>query len=106
MHSENYVITVLHLPPHVEVGKNTSTVIPASRKRRRTGNLVVSDETVKYGYESSAILTTDRLHSKLRTRPRFREGAPTRRAKKLSGTSQDKTKSDHGPQSGARHHSI
>jgi hypothetical protein len=48
--------------PHVEAGKNTSTVIPASRKRLREGNPVVSDETVMYGYESSATLTTDRLN--------------------------------------------
>jgi hypothetical protein len=32
--------------PCVEAGKNTSTVIPASRKRRRKGNPVVSGETV------------------------------------------------------------
>jgi hypothetical protein len=32
--------------PRVEAGKNTSTVIPASRKRRREGNPVVSGETV------------------------------------------------------------
>jgi hypothetical protein len=50
--------------PRVEVGKNTSTVIPASRKRRQEGNPVVSDETVMYGYESFATLTTDRLHCK------------------------------------------
>jgi hypothetical protein len=49
-----------------EADKNTSTVIPASRKRRRKGNAVVSDETVMYGYESSATLTTDRLHYKYR----------------------------------------
>jgi hypothetical protein len=30
----------------VEAGKNSSTVIPASRKRRQKGNPVVSDETV------------------------------------------------------------
>jgi hypothetical protein len=30
----------------VEAVKNTSTVIPMSRKRRRKGNPVVSDETV------------------------------------------------------------
>jgi hypothetical protein len=42
--------------PRVEAGKNTSTVVPESRKRRRNGNLVVSDETVMYGYESSTIL--------------------------------------------------
>jgi hypothetical protein len=35
--------------PHVEAGKNTSTVIPASRKRRREGNPVVSGETVPAG---------------------------------------------------------
>jgi hypothetical protein len=34
----------------------------------------VSDETVMYGYESSATLTTDRLHYKLQTRPLVREG--------------------------------
>jgi hypothetical protein len=43
----------------VEAGKNSSTVIPASRKRRRKGNPVVSDETIMYGYESSGTLTTD-----------------------------------------------
>jgi hypothetical protein len=32
--------------PRVEAGKNSSTVIPASRKRRRKGNPVVSGETV------------------------------------------------------------
>jgi hypothetical protein len=30
----------------VEAGKNTSTVIPASRKRRQKGNPAVSGETV------------------------------------------------------------
>jgi hypothetical protein len=35
-----------YLKPHVEVGKNTSTVIPASCKRRQKGNPVVSGETV------------------------------------------------------------
>jgi hypothetical protein len=58
----------------VEAGKNTSIVIPASRKRRQKRNPVVSDETVMYGYESSATLTTDRLHYKLQTRPLVREG--------------------------------
>jgi hypothetical protein len=52
----------VHKIPRVEAGKNTSTVIPASRKRRQKGNLVVSDETVMYGYETSATLTTERLH--------------------------------------------
>jgi hypothetical protein len=32
--------------PSVEAGKNTSTVIPATRKRRQKGNPVVSGETV------------------------------------------------------------
>jgi hypothetical protein len=32
--------------PRVEAGKITSTVIPASRKRRQEGNTVVSGETV------------------------------------------------------------
>jgi hypothetical protein len=45
--------------PRVEAGKNTSSVIPASRKRRRRGNPVVSNETAMYDYESSATLTTD-----------------------------------------------
>jgi hypothetical protein len=40
--------------------------------RRRKGNPVVSDETMMYGYESSATLTTDRLHYKLQTRPLVR----------------------------------
>jgi hypothetical protein len=43
----------LHFP-RVEEGKDTSTVIPASRKRRREGNPVLSSETLMYGYESSA----------------------------------------------------
>jgi hypothetical protein len=40
------LITIL---PRVEAGLNTSTVVPASRKRRQKGN-AVSDETVKYSY--------------------------------------------------------
>jgi hypothetical protein len=59
--------------PRVEASKNTSTVIPASRKRRQKGNPVVSGETVMYGYESSATLTTHRLYYKLQTRPLVRE---------------------------------
>jgi hypothetical protein len=78
--------------PRVEADKNTSTVIPANRKRRRKGNPVVSDETVMYGYRFSATLTTDRLHYKLQTRPLVREGAPRRRAKKFSGKSKVKSK--------------
>jgi hypothetical protein len=76
--------------PRVEAGKNTSTVIPASRKRRRKGNPVASGETVMYGYECSATLTTDRLHYKLQTRTLVREGAPRRRAKQLSGKRKEK----------------
>jgi hypothetical protein len=59
--------------PRVKAGKNTSTVIPASRKRLQKGNPVVSDETVMYGYESSATLTTNILHNKLQTSPLVRE---------------------------------
>jgi hypothetical protein len=55
-----YTAAVFLEVPCVEAGKNTYTVFPASRKRRRNGNPVVSDETVMYGYESSATLTTDR----------------------------------------------
>jgi hypothetical protein len=32
--------------PSVEAGKNTSTVIPVSRKRRQKGNPIVSGETM------------------------------------------------------------
>jgi hypothetical protein len=35
--------------PRVEAGKNTSTLILASRKRRQKGNPVVSGETVSEG---------------------------------------------------------
>jgi hypothetical protein len=82
----------------VEVGKNTSTVTPASRKRRRKGNPVVSDETVMYDYKPSGTLTTDRLHHKLQTRPLVREDAPRRIAKQFSGKSKESVKSGHGPQ--------
>jgi hypothetical protein len=91
---------VQHSDPRVEAGKNTCTVIPASRKRRQKGNPVVSDETVMYGYESSATLTTDRLDYKLQTRPLVREGAPRRRAKQFSDKRKEKVKSGHGPQTG------
>jgi hypothetical protein len=74
-----------YICPRVEAGRNTSAVIPASRKRRREGNPVVSEETVMYGYESSATLATDRLQYKLQTRPLVREGAPRRGAKQFSG---------------------
>jgi hypothetical protein len=94
------------LIPRVEAGKNTSTVIPASRKRRRKGNPVVSDEIVMYGYESSATLTTDRLQYKSQARPLVRDGAPRRRAKQLSGKIKGKVKSGHGPQRGARHEDV
>jgi hypothetical protein len=87
--------------PRVEAGKDSSTVIPASRKRRRIGNL--SDETVMYGYEFSATLTTDRLHYKLQARALVREGAPRRKAKQFSGKRKGKQKSGHVLQKGARH---
>jgi hypothetical protein len=38
-----------------------------------------------YGYESSATLTTDRLHYKLQTSPLAREGATRGKAKQFSG---------------------
>jgi hypothetical protein len=78
-------------------GCNTSTVIPASRKRRQKGNPVVSDETVMYANESSATLTTDRLHYKLQTRPLVREGAPRRRAKQLPAKGRKKQNLVTGP---------
>jgi hypothetical protein len=43
-----------------------------------------------YGYESSATLTTDRMHYKLQTRLLVREGAPRRRAKQFSGKEKKK----------------
>jgi hypothetical protein len=89
--------------PRVEAGKNTSTVIPESRKRRWKGHPVVSDETVMYGYESSVTLTTDRLHYKLQISLLIREGAPRRTAKKFSGKRKEKQKFGHGLQRGARH---
>jgi hypothetical protein len=71
----------------VEAGKNTSTVIPASRRK---GNPVVLDETVIYGYESSATLTTDRFHYKLQTRPLVREGAPRLRTMQFPNKRREK----------------
>jgi hypothetical protein len=53
-------------------------------------NQVVSDETVMYGYESYATLTTYRLHYKLQTRPLVRKGAPRGRGKQLSWKRKDK----------------
>jgi hypothetical protein len=94
------------LEPSLEAGKNTSTVIPASRKRRRNGNPVVSGEIVMYGYESSTTLITDRLHYKLQTYPLVREGAQRRRAKQLSGKRMEKEKYGHGPQRGTRHQDM
>jgi hypothetical protein len=55
--------------------KLTSTSVgPASRKRRQKGN-TVSDETAKYGYWSFNDLTSECRHSKLQTHPLVREGA-------------------------------
>jgi hypothetical protein len=64
-----YYKVCIPVVPRVEAGKNTSTVTPANRKRRQKGNRVVSDETLmyEYGYESSATLTTNRLHYKLQS---------------------------------------
>jgi hypothetical protein len=76
--------------PRVESGKDTSTVIPASGKRRRKGNPVVLDEAVMHGYESSATLTTDGLHYELQTCPLVREGVPIRRTKQFSGKRKEK----------------
>jgi hypothetical protein len=42
-------VTLTEKEPRVEVGYNTSTVVPASCKRRQKGN-TVSDEMVEYGY--------------------------------------------------------
>jgi hypothetical protein len=92
--------------PRVEAGKNTSIVIPVSRKRRQKGNPVVSDETVMYVYETSATLTTDRLHYKLQTCSLVRKNAPRRRAKQFSSKRKEKVKFGHGPQRGARHQDI
>jgi hypothetical protein len=89
--------------PRMEAGKNTSTVIPASRKRRQKRNPVVSDETVMFGFESSVTLTTDTLHYKSQSGPLVREGAPRRRAKQFPGKIKEKVKSGHGSQRGARH---
>jgi hypothetical protein len=71
--------------PRVEAGSNTSTVLPASRKGRRKGNPLVSDETVMYGYESSATLTTDRLHYKLQAGPLVREAPKNEEQSKRKG---------------------
>jgi hypothetical protein len=83
----------------VEAGYKTSTVIPASRKRRQKGNPVVSDVTVMYCYESSATLTTGKLHYKLQTRQR---GHPKTKRKAIVRQQKGKEKSGHGPQRGAR----
>jgi hypothetical protein len=45
-----------------------------------------------YSYDSSATLTTDRLHYKLQTRPLIREGAPRRTTKQLSGKRKENRK--------------
>jgi hypothetical protein len=77
-------------------GKNTSTVIPASRRRRRKGNPVVSNETVMYNYESSVTPITDRLHYKLQTRPLIREGPQDEEQSNFSAKQKEKVKSCHG----------
>jgi hypothetical protein len=45
-----------------------------------------------YGSESSATLTTDRLHYKLQIRPLVREGAPRQRVQQISGKTKGKSK--------------
>jgi hypothetical protein len=85
---------------------NTSTVIPASRKRLRKGNPVVSDETVMFANEFFTTLTTERLHYKLQTRPLVREGASRQRAKQFSSKRKEKVNSSHGPRRGAQHQDI
>jgi hypothetical protein len=91
----------VYIRPYVEAGKNTSTVIPASRKRRRKGNPAVSDETVMNSYESSAPLNTDSLYYKLQTLPLVREGTPKMKSKTIVQQKRGKVKSSHGPQRGA-----
>jgi hypothetical protein len=59
-----------------------------------------------YGYESSATLTTDRLHYKLQTRPLFREGAQGEEQSNFPAKQKEKGKSGHGPQRGSRHQDI
>jgi hypothetical protein len=90
----------------VEAGKNTSTIISASRKKRRKGNPAVSGETVMYGYESPATLNIDKLHYKLQTRPLVSEDAPRQRSRQFYGKRKEKAKSGHEPQRGARHRDI
>jgi hypothetical protein len=75
----------------VEAGYNTSTVVPASRKRRQKGN-TVSDETAKYGYWSFNDLTNECKHSKLQTHVLVREDAIGKRIKVI--VSQKKKKKE------------
>jgi hypothetical protein len=63
---------------------------------RWKGNSVVSDETVMYGHESTANVTTDRVHYKLQARSLVREGTPRRRVNQFSGKRKEKVKSGHG----------
>jgi hypothetical protein len=59
------------------------------RKPRNNGG---SLEIVMYGYESSATLTTDRLHYNLQTRPIVRDGALRQRVKQFSCKTKGKIK--------------
>jgi hypothetical protein len=88
--------------PRVEACKNTSTVVPASRKRRRSGN-TVSDETVMYCYWSSVTWPVN--DCTVSNRPVFSsERAPYRKNNKAIVTKERvRIKSDHGPQRGARY---
>jgi hypothetical protein len=85
----------------VEAVWNTFTIIPVSRKRRQNGNLVLSDETAIYGYESSATLATDRLHYELQT-VLSSERVPEVEGQTNCPAKEKKKKSGHGSQRGAR----
>jgi hypothetical protein len=84
----------------------TSTVIPASRRRRRKGSPLVSDETVMSGCESSATLTlkdsttnyTPVLSSERAYQDEEQSNFPAKQ--------KEKVKSGHEPQRGARHQDI
>jgi hypothetical protein len=86
----------------VEAGSNISTVVPASRKRRRGGN-TVSDETVMYGYWSSVIWPVSGCTVKLQTRPLFRESALQEEKQSNCHYERIRIKSGHGPHRGARY---
>jgi hypothetical protein len=84
----------------VEAGKNTSTVIPASRKRRRKGNPVVSDETIVYACESSALTANCRPVLSSERAPQDEEQSD------FPAKQKEKVKSGYRPQRSARHQDI